>query len=849
MPLFFCLLALRTWAGGSGLNVIVVVNQNSTNSVQLGNYYCEKRQVPPQNYLRINWPGGNTAWTNSDFQTYLYDPLISMLSSRQLTNQAEYVVLSMDIPYHVFKTIGDDTNSTTSALFYGFHTNDPSQIPTNLPASCSLPVASSNSYAGSEGIFRSTPPINAKSNSFLVTMITATNLALAKQVVDQGVASDGTFPTQVVYLAKSDDTARNIRYQSADNAVFDTRLRGNYSMQRIVAYGISGFGNILGFQSGAPNYGVAGVTFVPGGMADNLTSFGGQIFQGAYGQLNILSFLQAGAVGTYGTVDEPCAYLEKFPSPQNYFYQSRGFSLAECYYQSVTNPYQGLLLGEPLTAPFQQAPSVTWSNLPSGSLLSGVTNLTLQAVASDISHPVQQVDLFVDGLWTQTLTNITPRVGNLLYVTLNGFRTNYAIGSSDTNLTSVVSNLILRLNRSVYSNMTKVAAISHGDRIGLQSVDPTKSGSQLSLAVSNSIGAGSALTTFLSASSINFLDSIAWGLRQFTVAGTVVPGDYLQLTATKTNGANVTVSVTNTATGVTLDQFIQQFMNTINATASLQGDDGLEAEDLTQATTVSWNFNLRARGPGFYAAQMQALVLGSFVITPAGSQSLNENISNLQPRAHLYVTAGLTNLPLTFSFNTSNQQDGFHELTAVAYEGSHVRTQERVAQIVKIQNSSLSAVFTPLVGDTNTALEATLQFSVVANTNNISRIELFSTGGSLGSVVSQSNAIFSVAGSSLGLGLHPFYAIVTATTGKQYRTETKWIRLVGSDAPFTVTITTPPPSLAWPAAAGRSYDVLSAASVTGSYQLSATVVPTNSAAQWTDAIPATQRFYRVRTSN
>ena len=47
--LLFCALAVRLWAGGSGLNVVVVVNQNSTNSVQLGNYYCEKRQVPPQN--------------------------------------------------------------------------------------------------------------------------------------------------------------------------------------------------------------------------------------------------------------------------------------------------------------------------------------------------------------------------------------------------------------------------------------------------------------------------------------------------------------------------------------------------------------------------------------------------------------------------------------------------------------------------------------------------------------------------------------------------------------------------------------------------------------------------------
>ena len=137
---------------------------------------------------------------------------------------------------------------------------------------------------------------------------------------------------------------------------------------------------------------------------------------------------------------------------------------------------------------------------------------------------------------------------------------------------------------------------------------------------------------------------------------------------------------------------------------------------------------------------------------------------------------------------------------------------------MRIQNSSLSAAFTTLVGDTNTALEATLQFSVVANTNNISKIELFSTGGSLTNVLSQSNVVFSVAGTNLGLGLHPFYAVVTASSGKQYRTDTKWIRLVGQDSPFRVSLAAPPPRLAWPAAAGRSYDILTATNLTNAFQ-------------------------------
>ena len=89
-------------AGGSGLNTLVVVNQNSANSCEVGNYYCEKRQVPPENLLRINWTGGNVSWASNQFQATLLNPLLAALASRQLSNQIEYVVLSMDLPFRTF---------------------------------------------------------------------------------------------------------------------------------------------------------------------------------------------------------------------------------------------------------------------------------------------------------------------------------------------------------------------------------------------------------------------------------------------------------------------------------------------------------------------------------------------------------------------------------------------------------------------------------------------------------------------------------------------------------------------------------------------------------------------------
>src|SRR5271157_66576 len=117
LVLLNCALVFKLQAGGSGLNTVVIINQTSSNSCELGNYYCERRQVPPQNVLHINWSGGNTLWTSNDFQTNLVTPLLDMLAARQLTNQIDYLVLSMDIPFQT--SFGSTVNGTTSALFYG----------------------------------------------------------------------------------------------------------------------------------------------------------------------------------------------------------------------------------------------------------------------------------------------------------------------------------------------------------------------------------------------------------------------------------------------------------------------------------------------------------------------------------------------------------------------------------------------------------------------------------------------------------------------------------------------------------------------------------------------------------
>ncbi len=970
-------LVCKLHAGGSGLNTIVVVNQASSNSCELGSYYCQQRQVPPQNVLSIHWSGGNTLWTSNDFQTNLVVPLLNLLAARQLTNQIEYVVLSMDIPFQT--SFGSTLNSTTAALFYGPRL-----------ANGSDPFGTTNSYAASELLFGQPPPVGAPGYSFLATMLTGNSLFQAEQLVDQGVASDGTFPQQPVVLAKSSDPYRNIRYTYFDNAIFNVNILGVSSILRINSDSVAWPNGCLGYQTGLAQFSVPQALFAPGSVADSLTSFGGIIF-GNNSQTNLLAFIAGGATGSYGTVAEPANDAQKFPNPQVYFYQARGFSLAESYYQSINAPYLGLMVAEPLAAPFARYGQGRWdTNLPNA-VLSGTTNLSVNFSSPYGNHPLQQVDLFVDGVYYSTLTNLAPCPGNLLTVTLNGYPITYTVPTNAT-LSAMAADLAALIN--AVTNATLVKALVHGDRIELQSiasnpltvpfyvadstpadtpglsysvnylsesvapqmtpVRPDKSGlfkmevtipsalayvilastnltdwqpiftndvpglldftdedstnyrerfyrmtwpasaqpprlsaprmigpgmfqmhvdgtpgppwaiqsstdlanwvsvftnqtggamdfvdawatnsdrfyrawlvppappgfavldvatnltlvrvssadqpytvgvstnqgqwtsletnyalGKIQVTAASAIGSGNSLSTFLSASQPALLTSQASGLRGYMVISNSPPANaWIKLSITKTNGQVVVVTVTNNSGGNS-PALVEQLLTAINTNPSLQGGDGVLAGDYV-LNPGSVTFNLYARSPGFQAAAIQVLPTTYKVIMSTPQGTLTQNLSDLQPRNHLFITAGASSLALKFPLDTTTLADGYHELTAVAYEGSDVRTQTRKTVPVRIQNSSLSATLTLLDLTNGAPVQGTYNIQVAANTNTVSRITLYSTGGELGAVANQSTATFPVAGTNLWAGLHPFYAIIETSGGPAYRTQTQWVRL------------------------------------------------------------------------
>jgi len=381
----------------------------------------------------------------------------------------------------------------------------------------------------------------------------------------------------------------------------------------------------------------------------------------------------------------------------------------------------------------------------------------------------------------------------------------------------------------------------------LEGLDVATRGSNLPVTVSASVGTSERLSTLPIAARPAFLDTTATGYIGLTVTNTTVRGDWLRLVVTKTNGTQVSLSVTNNSADTNVSDLCQLLLNAVNAEPALQGGDGVIAADLFPAVDIA-QFLLYVRTVGWPAAQARVELTSSSDLTviPTGTHPFEDNLTDLRPRNHLYISVGQRELSLSPTLDTSQLPDGYHELTVVGYEGSGVRTQTRVSRAVRIQNTTLSASLSANFAGTNVTADSSLSFSVAANSNAIARIELFGTGGLIGTVSNQALAAFTVPAPVLGVGLHSFYALVTDPLGHQYRTQPLNIRIVPS---IELSISGQPFILSWLAEPGIAYDVVSSTNLASSFQKVATVVASGLIAQW--PVPnqsGAASFFRVQVN-
>ena len=189
-----------------------------------------------------------------------------------------------------------------------------------------------------------------------VTRGSGTSLPQAIEALERSKTADFTHPSGGFYFCVTADVRTSTRKWGFLGAVDELQNLG-FHAEILTTNLPTNKDNVLGAQTGTPGFDwqPSGSKFLPGAIADNLTSFGGVMTAGSP-QTKLTEFIKAGAAGSSGTVTEPYALQFKFPKPQMYVDYALGASLIEAFYLNVEGPYQLLIVGDPLCRPFASPP-------------------------------------------------------------------------------------------------------------------------------------------------------------------------------------------------------------------------------------------------------------------------------------------------------------------------------------------------------------------------------------------------------------------------------------------------------------------------------------------------------------
>ncbi len=307
-------------------HLALIVNDSDPQSRRIAEYYAVRRQIPQRNVIHISFAPGDSVMSPADFR------VLKSAVDEDTPGEVQAYALTWTMPYRV------GCMSITTAFAAGFG-------PEFCAATCKPTRASPYFDSDSRRPFDDLgwrPSIMLAGGSF----------EDVRTLIERGVASDYSRPAGSAYLLSTSDRGRNTRarYYHGIQLMQSDRFRISLQQRDVlkhrpdIMFYFTGLARVTALDSN---------TFLPGAVADHLTSAGGMLNDST--QMSSLRWLEAGATGSYGTVTEPCNFVEKFPHPgiviDRYL---DGETLLESYWKSVRWPGQGVFIGEPLARPFGQ---------------------------------------------------------------------------------------------------------------------------------------------------------------------------------------------------------------------------------------------------------------------------------------------------------------------------------------------------------------------------------------------------------------------------------------------------------------------------------------------------------------
>ena len=429
-------------AGGGPENVLLVVNRNSPTSLTIANHYVRLRQIPAGNVLTLPWDPAAEFTSIETLRQKILTPVLTAIEKRRLTPQIDYVVYSSDFPTAVHLNKDIDQFLALAEKEGRGRPSAPAgkpQWPKQYTPVGSIngltylwqPVMGrhpgyfdldSNQYMRRASVERNDPAslgfrstyefgpggelLGSGGRRYLLSMMLGATVGRGNSLEEvlsylrRSAAADGTHPRGTIYYVENKDVRSQVRHAGYPAAV---RLLKELGVAAEIVQGTvpARKDDVQGVMMGVVsfNWKASGSTILPGAICDHFTSFGGMMGAKA-SQTPLSEFLRSGAAGASGTVTEPYSIPHKFPSPMIHVHYARGCTLAEAFYQSVSGPYQLLIVGDPLCRPWANVPQVTVEGVKPEATVTG--NLSLKPSAEiPGGSKVDHFELFIDG-WRRT---------------------------------------------------------------------------------------------------------------------------------------------------------------------------------------------------------------------------------------------------------------------------------------------------------------------------------------------------------------------------------------------------------------------------------------------------------------
>ncbi len=336
--------------------LLLLVNARDPDSLALANRYIALRAVPLRNVLFLDLPDAALApeaeLSPAAFTEAVWAPAHEALRARGLEGQVLAWVYSAGFPVRV----RTEPRLSIQGLTF-FRNQAPEEEDIRLGQAASQLFRGPVAPGGPSG-----PPLTLETlGASLGARMPLPSMTLAHTgarglPLDEAVAllrrsaeADATRPDGTFVFVESEDVRARTRRWQFDAAVAELAELG---VAAEVADAMPRDADaLLGVMAGAATVRPDRMgRFVPGAVADHLTSFGAVFDTGT--QTKLTAWLEAGAASSSGTVVEPLSIWTKFPTARLFAHYARGLTLLEAYAQSVASPVQLLAVGDPLTAPW-----------------------------------------------------------------------------------------------------------------------------------------------------------------------------------------------------------------------------------------------------------------------------------------------------------------------------------------------------------------------------------------------------------------------------------------------------------------------------------------------------------------